>query len=233
MQIHFFEMVLRTTGAFFAMLFLARIIGKKQLSQLTFFHYVTGITFGSIAAEISSQIETPFWDGFIALVWWTVLTILVSYLSFKSKTLRVVFDDKPTIIIQNGRILPQALSKTRLNLDELVMLLREQNIFSVAEVDYAIFETNGKMSIMKKTALQAASKQDVKVTCHPVTYLPTEVISNGKIIHTNLTELQLTEDWLIKKLKKKNIHEIKHVFYAQVLENGSLFVSLKQTQRIP
>lgn len=228
MEFNFFEMIIRTTGAFFAILFLARIIGKKQISQLTFFHYVTGITFGSIAAEISAQVETPFWDGLVALIWWTVLTILISYLSFKSAKLRVLFDDKPTVLVQNGTILPKNLKKARLSVDELMMLLREQSIFSAADVDYAVFETNGELSIMKKPALETATKQDVKASTTPAQYMPTEVISNGKIILQNLLNLDLTEDWLIKKLKKKNVMKVEDVFYAQVLENGSLYVSLKK-----
>lgn len=227
MEFNFFEMIIRTTGAFFAILFLARIIGKKQISQLTFFHYVTGITFGSIAAEISAQVETPFWDGLVALVWWTVLTILISYLSLKSEKLRVLFDDKPTILIQNGTILPKNLKKARLSLDELSMLLREQSVFSVADVDYAVFETNGELSIMKKPAMEAATKQDVKASTTPTQYIPTQVINDGKVILPNLLNLNLTEDWLMKKLKKKNVMKVEDVFYAQVLENGSLYVSLK------
>ncbi|KGR87202.1 DUF421 domain-containing protein [Lysinibacillus odysseyi] len=227
MDFNFFEMIIRTTGAFFAILFLARIIGKKQISQLTFFHYVTGITFGSIAAEISAQVETPFWDGLVSLIWWTVLTIFISYLSLKSEKLRVLFDDKPTVLIQNGTILPQNLKKARLSLDELAMLLREQSIFSVADVDYAVFETNGELSIMKKPALETATKQDVKASTAPAQYMPTEVICEGKVILQNLLNLNLTEDWLMKKLKKKNIMKVEDVFYAQVLENGSLYVSLK------
>lgn len=228
MEFNFFEMIIRTTGAFFAILFLARIIGKKQISQLTFFHYVTGITFGSIAAEISAQVETPFWDGLVALIWWTVLTILISYLSFKSAKLRVLFDDKPTVLVQNGTILPKNLKKARISVDELMMLLREQSIFSAADVDYAVFETNGELSVMKKPALETATKQDVKASTTPAQYMPTEVISNGKIILQNLLNLDLTEDWLIKKLKKKNVMKVEDVFYAQVLENGSLYVSLKK-----
>lgn len=227
MEFNFFEMIIRTTGAFFAILFLARFIGKKQISQLTFFHYVTGITFGSIAAEISAQVETPFWDGLVALIWWTVLTILISYLSLKSEKLRVLFDDKPTILIQNGTILPKNLKKARLSLDELSMLLREQSVFSVADVDYAVFETNGELSIMKKPAMEAATKQDVKASTTPTQYIPTQVINDGKVILPNLLNLNLTEDWLMKKLKKKNVMKVEDVFYAQVLENGSLYVSLK------
>ncbi|MFF5995749.1 DUF421 domain-containing protein [Lysinibacillus sp. KU-BSD001] len=228
MEINVVEMLLRTTGAFFAILFLARIIGKKQLSQLTFFHYVTGITFGSIASEIAAQAETPFWDGFIALIWWGVLTLLISYLSLKSVKLRTLFDDKPTIIIQNGTILPKNLKKARLSIDELLMLLREQSVFSAAEVDYAVFETNGELSIMKKVAMSTATKQDVKANTAPAQYIPMELICDGKIISKNLIELNLTEDWLMKKLKKKNITSAEDVFLAQILEDGSLYVSKKQ-----
>ena len=227
MEVNFWEMILRATGSFFAILFLARIIGKKQLSQLTFFHYVTGITFGSIASEIAAQAETPFWDGMIALIWWTLLTLLVSYLSLKSEKFRVLFDDKPTILIQNGTIIPENLKKARLSLDELTMLLREQNVFSVADVDYAVFETNGELSIMKKIAMENATKQDVKANTTPAQYLPTEVICEGKIIFQNLSSLNLTEDWLMKKLKKKNVTKVEDVFFAQVLDNGSLYISLK------
>lgn len=227
MELNFFEMIFRTTGSFFAILILARIIGKKQLSQLTFFHYVTGITFGSIAAEIAAQAETPFFDGLISLSWWTVLTIFISFLSLKSKKMRVLFDDKPIILIYNGIINPQNLKKSRLHTDELTMLLREQSIFSVDEVQFAVFETNGELSVMKKSSMSTATKQDVSASTTPYQYMPTELISDGKIISENLIELGLTEDWLLKKLRKKNIHDVADVYFAQILENGSLYISLK------
>ncbi|MEK4227974.1 DUF421 domain-containing protein [Solibacillus sp. FSL H8-0538] len=229
LELNVWEMLLRATGAFFAILLLARIIGKKQLSQLTFFHYVTGITFGSIAAEISAQVETPFWDGLISLVWWSILTMFVSFLSLKSKKARVLFDDKPMIVMQNGVIVADNLKKARLHTDELTMLLREQSIFSVDEVLYAVFETNGNLSVMKKPAQRSATKVDVKADVTMPGFLPTELISDGKIISENLIELDLTEDWLLKKLKKKNIDSVEDVYFAQVLENGSLYISLRDS----
>ena len=228
MDINFWEMLARTTGAFFAILFLARLIGKKQLSQLTFFHYVTGITFGSIAAEISAQAETPFWDGIISLIWWGALTILVSYLTLKFEKLRVLFDDKPSIIIQKGTLIPRNVKKARLSNDEVLMMLREQNIFSVSDVEYAIFETNGQLTVMKKPAVSSATKQDVKANITPPQYIPTQVINDGKVIIPNLLELNLTEEWLQKKLKRKNVMNVEDVYFAQVLEDGSLYVSLKE-----
>ncbi|WP_339174715.1 DUF421 domain-containing protein [Solibacillus sp. FSL R5-0691] len=220
-------MILRASCAFFAILILARIIGKKQVSQLTFFHYATGITFGSIAAEISTQVETPFLDGIVSLIVWTVLTVAVSYISFRSKNARILFDDKPQIVINNGVILNNELRKARLHPDELAMLLREQSIFSFDEVQYAVFETNGELSVLKKPLARTATTADVSVSAPSPQYLPMELITDGQIIRKNLNELQLTEDWLRKKLAKKNIHDVNKVYYAQILENGSLYISIK------
>ncbi|WP_179966061.1 YetF domain-containing protein [Lysinibacillus antri] len=226
-EIHFFEMILRTTIAFIAILILARVIGKKQISQFTFFHYATGITFGSIAAEISSKADGAYWDGITGLVWWTVLTMFVSYITLRSKKIRVLIDDKPMILIKNGVIMDTALKKSRLHEDELTMLLREQSIFSLDEVHYAIFETNGELSVLKKPAYSSATKEDAKADVSIPPYVPTEIISNGKIISESLKEVGLTEEWVMTKLRKKKVQKLEDVYFAQVLENGSLYISLR------
>ncbi|GLC90183.1 YetF domain-containing protein [Lysinibacillus piscis] len=228
---HFWEMIFRATISFFALLILARILGKKQLGQLTFFHYTTGITFGSIASEIAAQAETPFLDGLIALIWWSVLTYLMTIITIKSKKARVLIDDKPTIVIQNGLVLESALKKNRLHMDELTMMLREQSIFSIQDVQYALLETTGKLSILQKPAEQSATKQDVRADVSIPAYIPTEVVSDGQLIYENLVELELTEDWLMKKLKKQNVHAVEDVYFAQVQDNGSLYISLKDKAR--
>jgi len=230
-EVNFWEMILRATLSFFALLILARILGKKQLGQLTFFHYTTGITFGSIASEIAAQAETPFTDGLIALIWWSVLTYLMTIITIKSKKARVLIDDKPTIVIQNGLILESALKKNRLHMDELTMMLREQAVFSVQDVQYALLETTGKLSVLPKPAEQPATKQDVKADVTPPSYIPTEVVSDGQLIYENLVELELTEDWLMKKLKKQNVQSVEDIYFAQVQANGSLYISLKDKAR--
>lgn len=227
MEINFTEMLLRTTGSFFAILILARIIGKKQLSQLTFFHYVTGISFGSISAEIAAQAETPFWDGVISLVWWTALTLFVSFLSLKNKQARILFDGKPTVLIKDGVILPKALKKERLHSDELTMLLREKDIFSLDEVLHVTMETNGEIGVLKRPSSRNTVKQDVDVASTAPQYFPTEVISDGHIIYENLEELNLTEEWLLRKIRKKHFNDPSEIYFAQVLENGSLYISVR------
>ncbi|WP_447402401.1 YetF domain-containing protein [Lysinibacillus sp. fkY74-1] len=229
--LNFGEMTVRTLFSFFALLILARILGKKQLGQLTFFHYITGISIGSIASQVAAVAETPFLNGMISLIWWAFLTFVVTIISLKSKKARVLFDDKPTIVIQNGRILEFALKKNRLHMDELTMMLREQAIFSVQDIQFAILETDGKLSVLQKTSAQAATKQDVHANIAPPTYLPTEVISDGQLIYENIVELELTEEWLMKKLKKQKVHNIEDVYFAQIQTNGSLYISLKDNKR--
>ena len=210
---------------------LARFLGKKQLSQLTFFHYITGIAFGSIAAEIAGQTDVKFMDGLTALIWWALLTMLASYISLKSSNLRIVLDDQPTIVIKEGAIMENAMKKEKLHVNDLMMMLREQSIFTLQDVHYAILETNGQLSVMKKITQQGATKQDVKASTTAPKYLPTELISDGKVMKKNLTELSLTEEWLMKELRKKGVESADQVFLAQIQDDGSLFVEMKNPNR--
>ncbi|MFD1205773.1 MULTISPECIES: DUF421 domain-containing protein [Sporosarcina] len=226
-EFSFWEMIIRATIAFAVLLVLARLMGKKQISQLTFFHYVTGITIGSIAADIAGESETPFMNGLIAMIWWALLTLLMNYIALKSKKARVLLDDTPSILIHEGRLNEQEMKKVRMTLNDLNMMLREQSVFSVSDVNYAILETNGKLSVLKKAGQEAATKTDVKASAKDPKYIPTEIISDGKLIQKNLTELNLTEEWVMKQLKKKGIGQIDQVYYAEVYGDGSLFVDEK------
>ncbi|WP_404830739.1 YetF domain-containing protein [Sporosarcina beigongshangi] len=225
-KIHFWETLLRTTLAFIVLLIMARVMGKKQISQLTFFHYVTGITIGSIAAEIAGQNETPFVDGIIAMIWWALLTLLMSYIALKSRKARILLDDKPTIVMFEGKLIEDAMKKSRLHLSDLNMMLREQNIFSIKDVQYAILETNGNLSVLKKAGQEPATKKDVNAPAPEPKYIPSEIISDGKIVKKNLAELNLTEEWVYEQLKKQGIGKVEHVFYAEIQTDGSLHVDL-------
>jgi len=226
-EVDFWEMIMRVTVTFFVLLILARFMGKKQISQLTFFHYVTGITIGSIAGEIAGVSKTPLLDGLIAMIWWTFLTMLMSYIAFKSKKARILLDDQPTIVVYEGKIVEASLKKLRLHLNDLSMMLREQSIFSIKDVHYAILETNGQLSVLKKAGQEAATKKDVNAPAQVPKYIPTEVIAEGKITPKNLTELNLTQEWLYEQLKKQGIGNVEHVFYAEVQTDGSLHVDMK------
>jgi len=227
-KVNFWEMILRTTLSFAVLLLLARLLGKKQLSQLTFFNYITGITIGSIAADIAGETETPFTNGLISLIWWSFLTGLVGYIGIKSSKARIVLDGEPTIVIKEGKILEKAMQSIRLNIDDLSMMLREQGVFSTQDVDYAVLEPNGKLSILKKVKQQPATKQDLKVSTPIPKYFPSEIISDGKFISKNLEELNLTKESILQQLQKQGIHSVEEVFYAEIQNDGSLYIDLKK-----
>lgn len=225
-HVNFLEMIIRTSVTFAVLLLLARLLGKIQLSQLTFFNYITGITIGSIAAEMAGKHETSFTDGLISLIWWSFLTVLTSYIGLKSSKARVILDGEPTIVIKAGKILENSLKSLRLNIDDLSMMLREQGVFSTNDVEYAVLEPDGNLSILKKASLQSATKKDMLVPTEALKYVPSELISDGKILKKNLQELNITEEWLLQKLKAKGISSVEDVFYAEIQTDGALYIDL-------
>ena len=224
----FVEMIIRTTVTFSVLLLLARILGKEQLSQLTFFNYITGITIGSIAGEIAAHDDTHYFNAITSLIWWSILTIIVSFISIKSAKAKSLLDDKPMIVIKNGKILEHELKKSRLPIGDLNMLLRMQGIFSVKDVHFAVLETNGELSVFKKVAQQSATKQDVKAQIVVPKYMPCTIIGDGKIVKQHLQGLDLTEEWLMKQLKKHGVNSVEQVFYAEIESDGTIYMDLRE-----
>lgn len=217
-------LIFRTTLTFFVILVLARILGKKQISQLTYFNYVTGITIGSIAANIISKSNEPFIDEFLGLIWWCALTGIISFAGLKSGKFRCFVDGEPTIVIKKGALVKKALKSAKLDMDEVSMLLREQGIFSVRDVEYAILETNGSLSVLKKPEKQQATKQDVNAPITKPNNLPAEIIVDGKLIRQSLTEFNLDEGWLVQQLSLQNIHSYQDVLYCELQDDGSIYI---------
>lgn len=201
---------IRATIGFLLLLLLTRLLGKKQIGQITLFTYITGIAMGSIAGDMVVHTDVTILNGTLGLGIWAVMTFIVEYLSLKSTKARVLLDGEPTIVIKKGQIMRDALKNLRLNIDDVTMLLRINNVFSVVDVEYAIYEPNGQLSVFKK----AESGQ----------YLPSEIISDGKIVKRNLKELGLDEEWLEKQLLTLGVTLVDEVFYAELQKDGSLYV---------
>ncbi|MBI6862301.1 DUF421 domain-containing protein [Lysinibacillus sphaericus] len=223
-DVSYLQIASETVITFFVLLALTRLLGKKQLSHLTFFNYVTGITIGSMAANMVVLSTKDYTKDLLSLVIWCSLTIIVSYISLKSGKIRVIFDGQPTIIIKHGKIDRKALKRTGVNIDDLTMLIRQYQIFSIAEIDFAILEPNGRLSILKKPEYQGTQKSDLQIYPSPPTYLPIEIIADGKLLPKNLLEVGKSRDWLENELSRANIKEVKEVFYAEIQSDGSLFI---------
>ena len=221
------DTALRTVLGFAMLLTLTRLLGKKQLSQLSVFTYITGIALGSMASEMVMQKDIRIVDGVLALTLWSLLVLAIEWISLKSAAARVLMDGEPAIVIKRGLILEDSLKKQRLNLDDLSMQLRLNQVFSVADVEYAILEPNGALTIMKKSGKNPATKQDLQIPPEPVG-LPSEIITDGKIVKKNLEELGYNRGQLDEELRKQGIADVKNVFYAELLQDRSLYVQQRR-----
>lgn len=204
------------------------MLGKKQLNQITYFNYITGVSIGSIAAHIALDLRIPFINGVISILWWCLLTFLLGYIALKSGKTRVLLDGEPTIVIKNGKILDKALKPLHINIDDLTMLLREQKIFSLQAVEYAIMEPNGRLSVLVKEGEQGITKKDFGFPAqNPIFLLPTELISDGRVLDKNLAEINRSKNWLMAQLKKQGFFSIENIFYAEIQPDGSLYIDLR------
>ncbi|MCY6960355.1 YetF domain-containing protein [Clostridium brassicae] len=227
MIIEIFNTIVKTTIAFSISLLIARILGKKQMSHSTFFNYITGITIGSIVANMTLESNTYFIKGVVSLLCWCLLTSIIGFICLKSVKLRVILDGEPTIIIKKGEIIEKALYSTQLNLDDLSMMLRNKDIFSIKEVEYAILEPDGKLSVLKKQEEKEVTKKDMSIVTTSHMYIPTELVVDGKLLEHNLKELNLTKEWLYTQLKNSGINSIKQAFYIEIQSDGTLYIQKK------
>lgn len=217
--------VIRSLISFIVLLLLTRLMGKRQVSQLTIFDYIVGITIGSIAAEMSFDQNVRIINGITSLLIWGLIPFILAIISLKSRTFQQLIDGKPTIIIKNGEILEKSMKKVFLSIDELMLLLREKNIFKISDVEIAILETDGQLSVLKKTSQQPVTPQMLKMVLKQEK-APTLLIVDGQILYKNLATLGYTEEWLMKEIRKQGATNTDEVFLAQVSSDGELFVDL-------
>lgn len=215
---------IRTCIGFVILLLFTRLTGKKQLSQMTIFTYITGITLGSMIGEMVIHGGVEFWEEVVGVILWGVFSFAVEYVALKIPFMRVVLDSEPTIVIKRGEIQVKELRKMRLNMDDLTMLLREKDVFTIRDVWYAILEPHGELSIVKKAAKQPVLMENMDLQSQNPSHLPGELITDGKLITRNLLEFGKTEAWLTQELSKQGIMSIKQVFYAELSEDDTLFI---------
>lgn len=214
------------------LLILSRVMGRKMISQMTFFDFVVGIMIGSVAAMAAVG---PFGNrldsGITVLIILTALVVLIGYMTIKSYKFRKLIDSEPLVLIEKGQIVDKNLKKGRVTLNDLTTLLRQKNMFNVADVEFALLEYDGKLSVMPKSDKQPLTPKDINIPAKP-TGLTKDVILDGSIMKENLKDANVTEDALIKELETSyGIKDVKDVFYAGLDSTGRLYVSKKNTDK--
>lgn len=216
----------RTVMAFIALLLISRILGKQTISNMTFHDFATGIMMGAIAANLAFNRQFPAIYLLLCLVILTLISYSSSAVALKFQRTRHWLAGAPTVVIEKGHLLEGNMRKIHYTLDSLNQSLREKEVFNLDEVDYAILETNGKLSVKKKEQFLSVCKQDLHIAASQ-SILPIELVMDGQILHRNLNENNISEEWLIQQIihKEKEVHDI---FYAVKTTNGNLIFDYYQ-----
>ncbi len=203
---------------------LSRLVGKKLLGQITFFDFVTGITLGTIGgAFVTTEVKGNY--VLVSAIVFALLAMLTGYITLKNVTLRKLIEGEPIILMQKGKILEENMIKIRYNQDDLMMQLREKDIFDMDEVDYAILEPHGRLSVLKKSEHKTVTLKDLNIVSSNKG-ISTEIIRDGRIQEMNLKDLNLSHEWLYNQLITKGVAKVEEVFLATLSGDGKLYVDL-------
>lgn len=218
------NIVLRGILFIVALFLMTKILGSKQISQLSFFEYISGITIGSVAAEVITGLESNILHGVVLIILIGGMTYFVDVFSLKSKKFRDFAEGKASVFIKDGKIMEDSMKKNHYTIDDLNSLLRKKNVFKTADVEFAVLEPNGDISVLLKKENQPLTPKDLnmKVANEKV---PQTVIMDGKILDNALGEAKQTREWLNTELDKLGV-SLDNVFMAQVDSYGQLTVDI-------
>lgn len=219
-RIQFLVLCLTTLGSFAALFAAAKLIGHKQIAQLDFFDYITGITIGSIAAEMATELEEP-WKPLTAILIYAGITLLLSVVTNKFPRTRRYLYGAPVILMDQGRLYRENLKKAKLDLSEFLVMCRQQGYFDLTSIQTAIFEFNGKLTILPVSTQRPATPSDMNLAPEQE-FLFTELIMDGKILEGSLKGMGLDLTWLDKQLKQRGISSPQDVFLAVCDRNRNL-----------
>ncbi len=216
--------LVRSLLMFVILLVFLRMAGSKQISQMTYSDFVIGIATGAIAALISLNLITNLAYGLLGLAFWLLLPLLVNYLSLKSKMFHDLVYGNQTILIKHGKVLEDNLKKVRYTGEELLSQLRRKNVFNIANVEFAVMEPNGDVSVLLKPEETPITPKQLEWKV-PVAGEPQTVILDGNIVDEGLRNQGLNRSWLQSELDKQGL-SVENIFIGQVDSAGDLYVDL-------
>lgn len=197
-----------------------KMLGKKQVSQLSLFDYVIGISIGNFAAEMTVNLDSNILHGTIAVIIFGLIAYIISIGTMKSIILRRFFSGMPTLIIEDGKFLKEGLKKVKFDINDFLEQAREQGYFDISEIAYAVMESSGKISIMPKSEYSAVINKDMKIKKEKAS-IPASIIIDGNIMEENLKKYGKTRKWLEQQLKNKH-KTVESIFLATIDKNDNL-----------
>ena len=204
----FFYVFIKAVASMVILFFFTKAMGRKQLSQLNLYDYIVGITIGSVAADISIDLETHFWHGVLVMFVYTIVSILISHFTAKSIKFRRFVTGVPIIVIEDGKIIEDNVEKSKLDINDLLQEARTNGHFDISEIEFAIMESNGKISFLPKSKHSPLTPSDAKVK---VDYkgICSNLVIDGHIMSNNLKIIKKDDKWLLTRLKNEGYNNPK------------------------
>ncbi len=222
----------RIVSAMALILFLTLKTGRRKIGELPVYDFLSIIVIGSVIGADISEPDIPHLPTLFAVVVIVALQYLVSRLLINNKRIARKITFGPTVVIQNGQFIKSNMERLKYSVENVRMALREQGVFDLNEVEFAIVEGSGGVSVLKKSQSQPLTPADMNIsTAARGVSIP--LITDGKVYDSNLEQLKLNRQWLAAELEKMGIHGFSEVFYADINAEGKLYVSrIVQTQNL-
>jgi uncharacterized membrane protein YcaP (DUF421 family) len=226
--------VARGIASLTVLFILTRILGKKQISQLTYFDYTVGITIGTIAGSVIVDRKLNFIAGLTALIVCMLFALALSYISLLSYKARKLLEGQPTVLVQNGKPVEANMAKVRFSMNDLLGQCRLKNVFDPADLETAVLETNGEVSVQPKPRARPLTPKDMNM---PEMFkgLSLNLIIDGQLIRENLELSGKTEDWLIKEINMQHIKNRDDVYFGFLDASGQphFYIKSKTEEKTP
>lgn len=226
---NFLNICFRTILVLVILFFITKMMGKKQISELNFFDYVVGITIGSIAADISLDIEKNMIAGIAALFIYGFISYIISFVSIKSILARRFFIGVPTVLVEKGKIIESGLKKSKIDVNDLLMEARENGYFNLDEIDYALMEVNGNISFLPKEKEKPVTKKDIKIKCSNEG-LTVNAIIDSKYMANNMKAISKDKEWLDHELKVNGYDNYDNILLATIDNNYKVTIYEKNVK---
>ncbi|MBQ7977838.1 MAG: DUF421 domain-containing protein [Clostridia bacterium] len=200
--------------AFIYLFIISKLLGKKQIAQLEFIDYAVGISLGSIAAQMATETNEPFYHYLIAMTIFFIFALLVAIIGRKSVCIKRLLKGKPATLIYDGKINYAELKKCKIDVNDLLSMLRQKNYFDINDVAFAVFETNGQLSVLPKGNQKPVVMEDLENHQIEQASLTNILVVDGDISYSGLNEANKDEKWLFEKLKIENQEQLKQIILA-------------------
>ncbi|HOV68798.1 MAG TPA: DUF421 domain-containing protein [Clostridia bacterium] len=223
------QLTLELVVGFFALFVVTKITGKEQINQITPFDFISAIVLGELLGNAIYDHEVKIWSILYALAVWGTLKLIMQKTTQKFRRTRKLLEGDPAIIVRNGQIDYNVLKRERLDINELMCLLRQKDVFSVREVEYAILEQSGNISVLKKSKYSVPTNSDMNLPEKPIC-LPVSIILDGEIVHDNLKAIGFDTPWLLSQLKAFGINDVEDVFYAEYKDDEGIHIVPRRRQ---